>query len=92
MYDVRCKRADGCRLSCFYQELNELENYMENGIIIDGHTYELIDDSSITRCDDCVLLDKCVEFWAMAEEENPKLCTFLYGEKANNKRFTNQTN
>ena len=60
---------------------------MENGIIIDGHIYELIDDSSITRCDDCALLDKCCEFWSIAEEENPKLCTFLYGEKANNKRF-----
>ena len=68
----------------FEHELNE---FMENGIIINGHTYELIDDSSITRCDDCALLDKCCEFWVMVEEENPKLCTFLYGEKANNKRF-----
>ena len=71
----------------FEHELNELNEFMENGIIIDGHTYELIDDSSITQCDDCALLDKCCEFWAMADEENPKLCTFLYGEKANNKRF-----
>ena len=56
---------------------------MENGIIIGGHTYKLIDDSSITRCDNCALLDKCVDFWSMAEEGNHKLCTFLYGEKAN---------
>ena len=27
MYDVRCKRADGCRLSCFYQEF---ENWRIN--------------------------------------------------------------
>ena len=60
---------------------------MENGMVIDLHTYELVEDSDITRCDRCALLDKCCEFWSMAEEENPKLCTFLYGDEAESKRF-----
>jgi hypothetical protein len=60
---------------------------MDNGIIIGGHTYELIDDSDISRCSACALLDKCADFWVIAEVDNQELCTFLYGEKADNKRF-----
>ena len=63
----------------------------KNGIIIDGNIYDLIDDPDERRCDECALLDKCADFWAMAEEDNPKLCTFLYGESANGKRFKDIT-
>jgi hypothetical protein len=59
----------------------------ENGLIMNLHTFELVEDNEITRCDRCALLDKCTEFWAMVEDENPKLCTFLYGDEADGKRF-----
>jgi len=72
--------------SSLFASLSRIGEFMENGIIIGGHTFKLIDDSAITRCDDCALLDKCCDFWIIAEG-GPKLCTFLYGEKANNKRF-----
>jgi hypothetical protein len=62
---------------------------INNGIIINGHIYGLVDDADVTRCDRCALMEKCVDFWGMAEEGNPKLCTFLYGDEANNKRFDN---
>ena len=60
---------------------------MENGIVIGGHTYDLIDDPDERRCDNCALLDKCADFWSISEEDDLKLCMFLYGESANGKRF-----
>lgn len=60
---------------------------IDNGIIINGHIYNLVDDTDMTRCDRCALMEMCIEFWVMAEEGNPKLCLFLYGDKSNGKRF-----
>ena len=65
----------------------------KNGIIINGKTYGLVDDTDkIYRCDHCALLDKCVEFWGMLEEGSLNFCRFLFGDDAKDKRFEETTN
>ena len=62
----------------------------QNGIIINGHIYGLVDDAAVDSCDRCALLEKCTDFWSKVENENLYLCRFLYDDKAAGKRFQEQ--
>ena len=63
---------------------------MKNGITIDGQAHELIETNEAYpyKCDHCSLLDKCVDFWGLTEENDQKLCRFMFGdEEAEDKVF-----
>ena len=65
---------------------------MKNGITIDGQAHELIETNEAYpyKCDHCSLLDKCVDFWGLTEENDQKLCRFMFGdEEAEDKVFIN---